>query len=81
MAIESRRAIDRVDDRQHAVEPKTQKEIRMAHQRVQDRRRIGQTRRFDQEPVKRRNAAVIETAQKILQGVDEVAAQGAAKAT
>ncbi len=53
----------------------------MQHDRVQDRRRVRQTRRLDDHTVEPVHPAVVEPAQKIFQRGDQIAANGAAQAT
>ena len=62
MGIECRRAVDRIDHREHAIEPVAQQQIRMRHRRVQNRRRIGQPGGFQQHAAERA-APVVEIAQ------------------
>ena len=77
--VEGGKSVDRVDHRHHAVEPVAQQQIGVRHGGVQHRRRIGETRGFQQHPAKSA-AAVVEIAQQGFQRVDQVAAHGAAQA-
>ena len=79
MGIERGLAVDRIDHRDHAIEPVAQQQIGMRHRRVQHRRRIGEPGGFQQHAAERA-AAVVEIAQQRFQRVDQVAAHGAAQA-
>ena len=81
MRVEGRGAVHRIDDGDDAVKGVAQREIRMIEHRVQDRRRIGEARRLDDDALERRDAAVVALAQEILERRDEVAAHGAAEAS
>ena len=52
----------------------------MVEHGVQDRRRVGQPGRLDDDALERLHAAVVAPAQQVLQGRDQVAAHGAAEA-
>ena len=79
--VEGRQTVDRVHKRDHAVEPVAHHQIGMQHDRVQDGRRIRQTRRLDDHPVEPVHAAVIQSAQQVFERRDKIAANGAAQAT
>ena len=79
MRVERGGAIHRVDHRDDAVEPVAHRQIGMGHCGLQHGRRIGEAGRF-QHHAAETHAAVVEIAQKLLQRIDEVAAQRAAQA-
>ena len=70
----------RVDQRHHAVEPEAEAEIGVARQQGQDRRRIGEPGRFDDDAADLGDAAIVEAAQQVLESDDQVAAHRAADA-
>ncbi len=80
MRVERRCAIDRVDHREHAVEAIAHRQIGVRHRGLQHRRWIGQAGRL-QDHAAEHSASVVEIAQKLLQRVDQIAAQRAAQAT
>ena len=69
-----------VDDGHDAVEPEAQREIGMADDRLQNGHGIGETRRLDHDTRERRDAAVVEPPQQILQRAHEIASDRAAQA-
>ena len=73
-------AIDRVDHRRHAGEREALAKGRVAEQRVQDRRRLGDAGGFENDPVERRKRARFAPRQNVAERVDQVAAQGATDA-
>ena len=80
MGFERRRAVDRVDHRDDAVEPVAHHEIGMRHRGVQHRSGVGEAGGLDDHP-RKSGAAIVEIAQQALQRLDEVAAHGAAQAS
>ena len=80
MAVERRFAVHRVDQRDDAVETIGLHQRRMAHDRLQHRRRVGKAGRFDDDPFQRGDAACLQPVDQIGECVDEIAAHGAAEA-
>ncbi len=70
-----------IDGRDHAIQTVGRVEGEVGHQRVQDRRRIGEPRRLDQHPVERRDGSAQLAGGQAAQRVDQVAANGAAQAS
>ena len=73
-------AVDGVDRRHHGLERVVMADDRLGEERVDDRRRVGQTGGLDHHAAKRRNLAALAPAQEIPQLVGQVAAQRAADA-
>ena len=80
MRVERRLAIDRVDQRHHSVEPIAQHEIRMIHDRVQHRSRVGKAGRLKHDAAEWRDSAVVAFPQQVFERGDEIAANRAADA-
>ena len=80
MSVERRHAVDRIDQRDDAVELVAQGEIGVVDQHVEDRRGIGEAGGLDHKALERRDAAIVQTAQQILERDDQVVADGAAQA-
>ena len=78
--VEGRRAIDGVDHRNHPVEPVAHRQVGMRHCGLQHRRRVGEPGCF-QDHAAEAGAAIVEVAQKLLQGVDQITPQRAAQTT
>lgn len=78
MGVERRIAIDGIDGRDHAIQPKAQHQIGMIHDRMQDGSWISEASRLDHDSLKRLDAIIIAPAQQIFQRTDEIAADRAA---
>ena len=81
MIVERRVAVDRVDQRDHAVEPEGLHESRMAHDRLQHGRRVCKPGRLDDDAPQGRDAPGLHAVDQIGQRIDEVAADRAAQAS
>ena len=79
-ARERGEAVDGIDGRHHAGEREALREAGIAHQRVQDRRRIGKPAGLDDDALERRHRARVAPPQDVLQRQHEVAAHRAAQA-
>ncbi len=73
MRVEGGEAVHGIDQRDHAVEPVAQDEIRMHHDGVQHRRRVGEPGGLDHDATER-DAAIVEIAQELLERGHELAA-------
>ena len=73
-------AIDRIHGRYDTAEHEATRNIRIGHQRLQDRRRIGKSTRFDDDAFERHAAAIIAPLQQVLKGLRQVGADFAAEA-
>ena len=80
MGIQRRLAVDRIDQRHHALQTVTQVEIGMAEHRLQHRRGIGQPCGFDHHSGESRNPAIVDIAQQVFERRDQFAAHRAAQA-
>ena len=80
MGVERRIAVDRVDQRDDAVEPEGLDQRRMRHDRLQHRRRIGEAGGLDDDAGKPGDAAGLQPVDQIGQRVDQFAAHRAAEA-
>ena len=80
MLIERRHAVEGIDHRDDAFEPASGKKPRLAHHRMQHGCRIGESRGFDDDAVEALDLAAPAPRQKIVDRVDEIAADGAAQA-
>ena len=80
MRVERRFAIHRVDERYDAVEPIAHHQIGVGHDRVQDRRWIGEAGRLQHDPLERLDPAVVEALQQVFERVHQIAADRAAHA-
>ena len=78
--VERRRAVQRIDEGDDTVEAKPQHEIGMIHDRMQHRRRVGETGGLDDHAIERRDAIVVALTQQILQRRDQIATNRAAEA-
>ena len=58
MGLERRRAIHRIDDGDQRIDDEAPRQIGMQHERVEDRRGIGEARRLDQHAIERTDAAL-----------------------
>ena len=80
MRVQRRLAIDRINQRDHALKPVAQHEIGVEHDRVQDGRWIGEAGGLDQHAHERRDAPVVAALQQVFERRDEVAANRTAQA-
>ena len=79
MAVERRLAVQRIDHGDDAIDGMVLDDVAVGHQRVQDRRRIGEARGFDQHAVIGDRAGLA-AALKVEQRGDEIAAHRTAQA-
>ena len=80
LPVEGAGAVDRIDRRDDAVQHIARRDDRVGHQGVQDRRRIGEAGGLDHDAGEERDLALDPVDKQIGQGVDDVAAHGAAQA-
>ena len=80
MRIERLPAIEGVDHGDDALEAAARQQEGFAHQRVQDRCRIGKACGFDHDAVEGLEIATVAPRQQVLHRIDQVAADGAAQA-
>ena len=79
MGIERRRSVDGIDHGDDAVETIAHDQVRVCHQNVQHRRRVGEAGRFDDDAGEY-GASVVQVTQQPLQSIDEIASQPATQA-
>ncbi len=79
MAIERRGSVQRINDRNHAIDRVLPHDVAIGHQCMQDRRRIGEAGCFDQHPIVA-DLARFTAALQVEQRRDEVAADRTAQA-
>ena len=80
LRVEGCHAVDGVDEGHHAVETEPHEQIRVIHDRVENRRGIGEARGLDDDALEIAHAAVVATPQQIFQRGDQIATDGAAQA-
>ena len=80
-AVECRGAVHRVDECHDPGEAQTVVEHRVGAEREQDRRRVGETRRLDDDPAETPDLAGIAAIKKAAQRLRQVFADGAAQTT
>jgi hypothetical protein len=80
LAVQLRHAVDGIDGGDHGIEPEIGLEDRILHQRVQDRRRIGEAGGLDHHALERRHFAAHAPEIEGTQRVHEVAADRTAQA-
>ncbi len=80
MRFERRLAVDGVDERRDARKDRPPRQDRIGHQRVQNRRGVGEAARLQDDPGKASERARVAAGQQVAQAVDEIAAQRAAQA-
>ena len=80
MRVERGICIDRVDQRDDAVEPVGLDQRRMSHDRLQHRRRIGEPGGLDDDAAQSCDAAALQPVDQVGERIDEIAAHRAAKA-
>ena len=80
MPLERAEAVDGIDGRHHAGEREALGQAGIAHQRVQDGRRIGEPAGLDDDALERRHPALVAPPQDVLQRQHQVAAHRAAQA-
>ncbi len=80
VGVERFQAVDRIDQGYDAFQPVAHDQIGMQHDRVQNRRRIGEPGGLDDHPCQPVHAAVVEASQEIFQRCDQVATDRTAQA-
>ena len=80
VGVERSGAGGRIDRRDHRLEAKQVGDRRVGHQGVQDRRRVGQSGRFDDDALERRDRAGGAPCEEAPGGAHQIAAHGAAHA-
>ncbi len=78
--VERPHAVHGIDGGDEAVECEGAGRVRIGHERVEDRRRLGQPGRLDDNLAKRCDVAAGAAAAQVVQGFQEIAARGAAQA-
>ena len=77
---QGRHPVHRVDQRRHAGEREPRRQLRVGEKRVQDGRGLGEPGRLEHDAGKGRQRARFPAREDVAQGLDEIAAQGAADA-